>query len=112
MNRLGLETSLLDDTEANLEWERQSIVRTFCDDNLASNWESILAGASQEFLADLYKYASDNMIKLHLFISTPFATEYKRYVETPRISFIANIGGGFEKKSNKSDLKRGFCLKA
>ena len=90
---MGLETSLLDTTEPQLEWERQDVVRTFCDDNLATNWEGILAGAPQSFLDDLYKYASENLIKLQLFISTPFATEYKRYIETPRISFIANIGG-------------------
>ena len=90
---MGLETSLLDTTEPQLEWERQEVVRTFCDDNLATNWEGILAEAPQSFLEDLHKYASENLIKLQLFISTPFATEYKRYIETPRISFIANIGG-------------------
>lgn len=91
--RMGLETSLLDTNEPQLEWERQDVVRTFCDDNLATNWEGILAEAPQSFLEDLHKYASENLIKLQLFISTPFATEYKRYIETPRISFIANIGG-------------------
>ena len=103
---MGLETSLLDDTEPDLEWERQTVVKTFCDDTLASNWEGILSGAPQQFRDDLYKYASDNLIKLHLFISTPFATEYKRYVETPRISFIANIGG----KINKNCHKDHECL--
>ena len=63
---------------------------------MASNWEGILENnTSEEFLLDLYYYAKENLIKLHLFISSPFATEFKRSVETPRISFVANIGGIF-----------------
>ena len=95
---LNLETSLFDDPKPNLEWDRQHIVSTFCDDNRADNWEGILENnTSEEFLADLYYYAKENLIKLHLFISSPFATEFKRSVETPRISFVANIGGMFSK---------------
>ena len=91
---LNLETSLFDDPQTDLEWKRQDIVATFCDDNMASNWEGILEdNTSEEFLTDLYYYAKENLIKLHLFISSPFATEFKRSVETPRISFVANIGG-------------------
>ena len=97
---LNLETSLFDDPKPNLEWDRQNIVATFCDDNMASNWEGILENnTSEEFLTDLYYYAKENLIKLHLFISSPFATEFKRSVETPRISFVANIGGIFSKKN-------------
>ena len=93
---LNLETSLFDDPQPDLEWNRQHIVATFCDDNMASNWEGILENnTSEEFLLDLYYYAKENLIKLHLFISSPFATEFKRSVETPRISFVANIGGIF-----------------
>ena len=89
-----METSLFDDPEPDLEWDRQKIVATFCNDDMASNWEGILEeSTSDAFLADLYFYAKENLIKLHLFISSPFATEYLRDVETPRISFVANIGG-------------------
>ena len=93
---LKLETSLFDDPNPDLEWQRQHIVATFCDDNMATNWEGILEeNTSEEFLVDLYNYAKQNLIKLHLFISSPFATEFKRSVETPRISFVANIGGKY-----------------
>ena len=61
---------------------------TFCNDNFET-----LETLPQEFLDQFYKYASNNLIKLHMFISTPFATEYERDVETSRISFVANIGG-------------------
>ena len=83
-----METSLFDDPKPNLEWERQIIVMTFCEDNFGS-----LEDLPQEFLDQFYAYASTNLIKLHMFISTPFATEYERDVETSRISFVANIGG-------------------
>ena len=99
---LNLETSLFDDPQPDLEWNRQHIVATFCDDNMASNWEGILENnTSEEFLLDLYYYAKENLIKLHLFISSPFATEFKRSVETPRISFVANIGGIFLQKLSR-----------
>ena len=89
-----METSLFDDPEPDLAWDRQKIVAKFCNDDMASNWEGILEeSTSDAFLADLYFYAKENLIKLHLFISSPFATEYLRDVETPRISFVANIGG-------------------
>ena len=60
---------------------------------MASNFEDILDTADKDFLEDLHLYATENLIKMHLFISTPFATEYNRYIETTRISFIANVGG-------------------
>ena len=69
---------------------------------MASNWEGILENnTSEEFLLDLYYYAKENLIKLHLFISSPFATEFKRSVETPRISFVANIGGIFSNEFSR-----------
>ena len=90
---LGLETSLIDDPNPDLEWERQNIVDTMCDDERPDNWEEILADTSDEFKNEMLQYAKDNLIKMHLFISSPFATEYKRYIETTRISFVANVGG-------------------
>ena len=84
---------MFDDQSPNLEWSRQKIVDTFCDDNKAENWEFFLEETSDQFLEELYAYAHQNLIKLHLFISSPFATEYKRYIETTRISFVANVGG-------------------
>ena len=90
---LGLETSLIDNPNPDLEWERQNIVDTICDDENPENWEEILADTSDEFKNEMLQYAKDNLIKLHLFISSPFATEYLRYIETTRISFVANVGG-------------------
>ena len=94
---LNLNTSFIDETEFNLEGSRQNIVNTFCNEDKAENWQDILdgAGASQEFVVDLYKYAKNNLLKVHLFISSPFATEFNRSVETTLASFIANIGGSF-----------------
>ena len=93
MNSLKLDTSLLDDSEFNLDWTRHHIVNTYCDEDKAENWQDILDGASSEFLEEVYSYASKNLVKMHLFISTPFATEFKRSIETTGASFIANIGG-------------------
>ena len=60
---------------------------------MGSNWEAVVQQIPQQFQEELYSYASQNLIKLDVFISTPFATEYKRQVETPIINFVANIGG-------------------
>ena len=84
---------MIDDPNPDLEWERQNIVDTMCDDERPDNWEEILADTSDEFKNEMLQYAKDNLIKMHLFISSPFATEYKRYIETTRISFVANVGG-------------------
>ena len=93
MYSLKLDTSLLDESDFNLEWSRQMIVNTYCDEDMAENWQDILDVASKEFLDQLYLYARNNLVKMHLFISTPFAMEYKRSIETTGASFIANIGG-------------------
>ena len=90
---MGLETVLFDESTPSNDLNRQQIVNTLCDDDMASNFEDILDTAPLDFLNDLYLYATENLIKMHLFISTPFATEYSRYIETTRISFIANVGG-------------------
>ena len=89
---------MIDDSKYNLEWSRQTIVNTFCDEDQAENWQDIMDGASAEFLTELYTYASKNLVKMHLFISSPFATEFKRSIETTGASFIANIGGTLSKK--------------
>ena len=93
MYSLKLDTSLLDESDFNLEWSRQMIVNTYCDEDIAENWQDILDVSSKEFLDQLYLYARNNLVKMHLFISTPFAMEYKRSIETTGASFIANIGG-------------------
>ena len=90
---LGLETSLFDNTDPHWDWDRHTVINTFCDEDAATNWEGILDDADAEYVNDLFAYAQGNLIKLHLFISTPFATEFERYTETPRINFVANIGG-------------------
>ena len=90
---LGLETSLFDNTDPHWDWDRHTVINTFCDEDAATNWEGILDDADAEYVNDLFSYAQGNLIKLHLFISTPFATEFERYTETPRINFVANIGG-------------------
>lgn len=94
---LKLDSSLLDESDFNLEWSRQLIVNTYCDEDMAENWQDILDGASKDFLEELYLYASKNLVKMHLFISSPFATEFKRSIETTGASFIANIGGNVKR---------------
>lgn len=90
---LGLETSLVDDLSPDLRWERQKVVNVMCDDDNPENWEELLADAPEEFKQALLKYAKENLIKMHLFISSPFTTAYQRYIETTKINFIANVGG-------------------
>ena len=57
------------------------------------NWEDLFDDVPDDFVENINSYAKDNLIKLRVFISTPFATEYTRSIETTRTSFIANIGG-------------------
>ena len=64
-----------------------------CDDDNPENWEEILADTPEEFKQAILKYAKENLIKMHLFISSPFTTAYQRYIETTKINFIANVGG-------------------
>jgi len=90
---LGLETSLIDDPDPDLEWKRQKVVMILCNDDTPENWEDILEDTSEEFQQELLKYAKENLIKMHLFISSPFTTEYQRYVKTTKINFVANLGG-------------------
>ena len=90
---LGLETSLIDGLSPDLLWERQKVVDIMCDDNNPENWEDILADAPEEFKQAVLKYAKENLIKMHLFISSPFTTAYQRCIETTKINFIANVGG-------------------
>ena len=106
-----LETSLIDSDIPNLDWSRQNVVEKFCDAKQESNWESILAESPSEFQEDFTKYASENLVKMHMFIAEPFSSEYYRYIQTSRISFIANVGGRIEEKLTKvCELQRGFIL--
>ena len=90
---LELDTSLFDSTDTDLEWERQSVLSTFCHPEKPENWEDILLSAATPFVRDINLYGAENLIKIHLFLSSPFATHYERDVETTTISFVANIGG-------------------
>ena len=90
---LQLETDLFDSEETNLEWERQSVLAKFCHPEQPENWEDILTSADITFVRDINLYGQENLIKIHLFLSSPFATHYERDVETTTISFVANIGG-------------------
>ena len=90
---LQLETDLFDSEETNLEWERQSVLASFCHPEQPENWEDILTSADITFVRDINLYGEENLIKIHLFLSSPFATHYERDVETTTISFVANIGG-------------------
>ena len=69
------------------------MLNTFCDREKEENWEDLFDDVPDDFVENINSYAKDNLIKLRVFISTPFATEYTRSIETTRTSFIANIGG-------------------
>ena len=84
---------MIDGLSQDLLWDRQKVVDIMCDDDNPENWEEILADAPEEFKQAVLKYAKENLIKMHLFISSPFTTAYKRYIETTKINFIANVGG-------------------
>ena len=93
ISSLKLDTSLFDNQTTNLDWERQTILSSFCHDSRPENWEDILVSSDQTFIKDLIVYGQKNMIKVHMFISSPFAVHYERDIETTTISFVANIGG-------------------
>ena len=90
---LQLDTGLFDNEETDLEWERQPVLSSFCHPDQPENWEDILTAAPTPFILDVILYGQENLIKIHLFLSSPFATHYERDVETSTISFVANIGG-------------------
>ena len=90
---LQLETSLFESDDSSLEWDRQTVLSTFCHPEQPQNWEDILTSADLTFVRDLNLYGEENLIKIHLFLSSPFATHYERDIETTTISFVANIGG-------------------
>ena len=69
------------------------MLNTYCDREKEENWEDLFDDVPDDFVENINSYAKDNLIKLRVFISTPFATEYTRSIETTRTSFIANIGG-------------------
>ena len=93
ISSLKLDTSLFDNQTTNLDWERQTILSSFCHDSRPENWEDILVSSDQTFIKDLIIYGQKNLIKVHMFISSPFAVHYQRDIETTTISFVANIGG-------------------
>ena len=93
ISSLKLDTSLFDNQTTNLDWERQTILSSFCHDSRPENWEDILVSSDQTFIKDLIIYGQKNLIKVHMFISSPFAVHYERDIETTTISFVANIGG-------------------
>ena len=93
ISSLKLDTSLFDNQTTNLDWERQTILSSFCHESRPENWEDILVSSDQTFIKDLIIYGQKNLIKVHMFISSPFAVHYERDIETTTISFVANIGG-------------------
>ena len=76
-----------------MELDRHTVLNTYCDREKEENWEDLFDDVPDDFVENINSYAKDNLIKLRVFISTPFATEYTRSIETTRTSFIANIGG-------------------
>ena len=90
---LNISASFIDNQQVDLEFDRHPVLETFCAEGEEENWEDILGEVPEEFVKDINSYAKENLIKLRVFISTPFATEYTRSIETTRTSFIANIGG-------------------
>ena len=93
LSSLNINTSLIDSPDLDLELDRQTILHTFCARDEEENWEDLFQGVPDTFVENINSYAKDNLVKLRVFISTPFATEYTRSIETTRSSFIANIGG-------------------
>ena len=93
---LNISASFIDNQQVDLEFDRHPVLETFCAEGKEENWEDILGEVPEEFVRDINSYAKENLIKLRVFISTPFATEYTRSIETTRTSFIANIGGNLE----------------
>ena len=90
---LNISASFIDNQQVDLEFDRHPVLETFCADGAEENWEDIFEEVSEEYVKDINSYAKENLIKLRVFISTPFATEYTRSIEMTRTSFIANIGG-------------------
>ena len=54
-NSLGLETSLIDEAEPDLEWSRQPVVNTYCNEDQAENWEDLF----DQFDSDEFVEESD-----------------------------------------------------
>ena len=98
---LNITASIIDNPQVDLEFDRHPVLEGFCAEGKEENWEDLFVDLPAEYVKDINSYAKDNLIKLRVFISTPFATEYTRSIETTRTSFIANIGG-------KSDTC--FCI--
>ena len=90
---LNISTSFIDNQLVDLEFDRHPVLESFCADGKEENWEDIFSDVPDQYVKDINSYAKENLIKLRVFISTPFATEYTRSIETTRTSFIANIGG-------------------
>ena len=90
---MNIPTSLIDSQDLDLEIDRHPVLQAFCHPDKEENWEDLFENVPDNFVEDINTYARNNLIKLRLFISTPFATEYTRSIETTRTSFIANIGG-------------------
>ena len=88
-----MDTRLFDSQESRTEWDRQTSVSTLCNGSQPENWEDLLVTSDQTFVRDLIVYGRENLIKVHMFLSSPFATHYERSIETTTISFVANIGG-------------------
>ena len=104
VSSLNISTSFIDNPLVDLEFDRHPVLETFCADGKAENWEDIFEELPEEYVKDINSYAKENLIKLRVFISTPFATEYTRSIETTRTSFIANIGGEVVSSSCSSSL--------
>ena len=49
--------------------------------------------AGAKFLAEMYQYMTENLIRVHIYINSPFVKQFVRAVDTTLISYIANIGG-------------------
>ena len=90
---LNISTDIIDNPLVDLEFDRHPVLEGFCAEGKEENWEDLLVDVPEEYVKDINAYAKENLIKLRVFISTPFATEYTRSIETTRTSFIANIGG-------------------
>ena len=96
---LNIPTSLIDSQELDLELDRHPVLQAFCHPDKEENWEDLFEYVPDNFVEDINTYARDNLIKLRVFISTPFATEYTRSIETTRTIFIANIGGDMSRSA-------------
>ena len=106
VSSLNISTSFIDNPLVDLEFDRHPVLETFCAEGKAENWEDIFEEVQEEYVKDINSYAKENLIKLRVFISTPFATEYTRSIETTRTSFIANIGGEVVSSSCSSSLSK------